>query len=60
METFNLKFSVENSAFEGNDRPLEIARILRKLAEGFEEGQPDNLVRDINGNRVGQWFMDDE
>jgi len=50
-----LAIKLDNAAFEDDNRGPEIARILRKLADEFEEyGHPhfDGLY-DINGNRVG-------
>lgn len=55
---FRVQFAVINAAFDGVDRPVETARILRDLADRIERGgiKPgDNLlIRDINGNAVGQ------
>jgi hypothetical protein len=54
---FRVQFATTNSAFDGGDRPLEIARILRALADRIEaEGIAPSAViqlRDINGNGVG-------
>jgi hypothetical protein len=54
---FRLQFATTNSAFEGAARPLEIARILRALADKIEaEGVEPNahtLLHDCNGNGVG-------
>lgn len=65
----NLKLSMEldNSAFEtGNDQTRsgsEIARILRAQADLMEHGNVavgDVMsLRDANGNRVGNWTVED-
>jgi hypothetical protein len=62
METFNLKFSVDNAAFEGDNRAYEIGRILRHLATKLEDGctPRNNSILDLNGNRIGEWFMDND
>ena len=53
METVTITINTENAAFE--DSPTgEIARILRDLAERFEQdGIPPEKLFDINGNSVG-------
>lgn len=45
--------------YTGNDAfrespTLEIARVLRELADKFEDGVPPEFTRDANGQRVGQ------
>lgn len=40
-----------NSAFE-EDQGYEIARILRDLADKFEQGRTPSSANDINGNKV--------
>jgi hypothetical protein len=57
----SLKLSIEddNSAFEGDQRGCEFARILRNLADRLERSSLlavgiDWPLRDINGNTVGR------
>lgn len=56
MEHINININIHtgNAAFE--DSPAsEIARILRDLAEQFEQdGAPRQVLRDINGNFCGE------
>lgn len=57
MTTFNLSLEMDNAAFD-DDAALELARILRELADrieqdGLDSGEPIRL-RDVNGNTVGQ------
>lgn len=44
----------ENAAFQAEQRAIEVARILRTLADRLLGGEclPENL-RDANGNHVG-------
>lgn len=44
-----------NAAFDaGDDGRYEVARILRRLAGDVEDmGLSEHILRDINGNRVG-------
>ena len=51
--TLDIK-SLDNSAF-GNDPMTEIARILREAAEHIESGRERGVLRDSNGNPVGDW-----
>lgn len=53
----NLKFDTGNAAFDGDNEAHEIARILRLLAEKVEAGATEGYVYDINGNRVGEWWL---
>jgi hypothetical protein len=52
-----LRLKGEGGAFAV--RPAsEIARILREVARRIEEdGDDEGLLRDINGNRVGEWTV---
>lgn len=57
---FTLTIETGNAAFgeDEYERDVEIARILRTLAERFDDGVADltqGAVRDVNGNRVGEW-----
>lgn len=57
----SLKLDCENSAFDGNNRPAEIARILRRLADQIETiplpygTRYDARLFDSNGNSCGSW-----
>lgn len=53
MEGIEILISTDNAAFE--DSPAsEVARILRELAERFEDdGIPPARLRDVNGNTCG-------
>lgn len=55
MAKFKLEIATDNAAFEGEDRNYEIARILRGIADGLEQGKESGIARDINGNRVGEY-----
>lgn len=55
--TFNVRISTDNVAFEEDNLGLEIARILRGVADEIESGVIATgetiRLRDSNGNRVG-------
>lgn len=54
IEHVTIKIGTGNAAFE--DLPgVEIARILRHLADQFEEcGEAPHAIRDANGNHCGE------
>ena len=55
MERFKLWITMENAAFEAAPQ-AEVCRILRDVAERIESnGYWEGNIRDVNGNRVGQY-----
>ena len=50
-----IKIKTGNSAFQDDQFDLEVARILRELANDFVDGKVsrDKGLFDYNGNRVG-------
>jgi len=57
-KTMQIKFSTENAAFQDDDCPhIEIARILKRIAEQVEVGMKSGVIMDINGNKVGRWSL---
>jgi hypothetical protein len=52
---FKLKFNTVNDAFLNGNYAKEIARILADVAAKVASGQRDGIIRDINGNKVGEW-----
>ena len=56
---FTLKFSTENAAFHEPTDPLqptnECARILIDIAESLRIGITQDVIMDLNGNKIGQW-----
>lgn len=53
MEKITIEINTTNSAFEGCQE-MELARILRKLADSLESGLAPSRLMDINGNKTGQ------
>ena len=67
MSSFSLQIFTDNAAFtdEATGEPVpapEIGRILRLIADSISDipldGDERHLVRDYNGNSVGQWSYD--
>lgn len=55
MGTFTLTIETDNAAFDDEPR-YEVARILRDAADAYAyNGETAWPLRDVNGNRVGQW-----
>lgn len=57
--TFRLEIRTDNDAFV-EDRGRELGRILGVVAEHVRLGLSDGRVRDINGNTVGEWSVEDD
>jgi hypothetical protein len=57
---FTAKINMDNAAFE-NFTGDELARILLKIAtqvQGLAGHDLDGeIIRDINGNKVGKWYV---
>lgn len=56
---FKLEFEGGDAAFCEAPRE-EVARILREVATAVDSGRDGGSVRDINGNRVGEWWLEIE
>ena len=50
--TINIK--TENEAF---DDPNELPRLLLEIVDRINQGETEGIVRDINGNKVGEWQL---
>ena len=51
---FTLNFNMDNAVFDDWNRP-EVKRILNRTAERVNDGETEGIVRDINGNTIGQF-----
>lgn len=58
MKQFVLTIEVDNAAFDGENKTLELARILREQADRIEDSgfgrERWANIRDTNGNIVGK------
>lgn len=58
---FVLKMRTANAAFtEYGDPAPEVARLLRATADRVEAGHDEGRLRDVNGNRVGEWELTED
>jgi hypothetical protein len=53
---FSLEFTTDNAAFD-DGVATETCRILREVARNIERGELEGMVRDVNGNTVGQFTL---
>lgn len=53
MAVFRLEIECDNAAFE--EREHEVARILQYVAKRVRDGETGAVVRDLNGNTVGEY-----
>lgn len=56
---FEFGVNSRNAVLTGGGR-VEVARLLRKVADEVEAGGDGGDLMDINGNSCGSWFVDDE
>lgn len=56
----NITFRTNNAAFADGNGCAEVARILRELAAEVENsaGSIDGRIRDINGNKIGEYDVE--
>ena len=57
---FILEIKCDNAAFGDGMAHIEVAQILRELADNLENENPVHGLRDSNGNRVGGCEFSDE
>jgi hypothetical protein len=55
MPKFTLSIDTDNTAFEDDNKQIEIRRILHDAATKIKHGCSEGTLRDINGNTVGKF-----
>ena len=53
-----IEFNTGNVAFD-DSADKEVRRILEKIADSVECGNTRGTIMDINGNKIGNWSMDE-
>ena len=48
-------FDTSNAAFEGESLSYELSDIFADIVRGVEYGRRSGVIRDSNGNTVGNW-----
>lgn len=69
MTQLKIEIELGNAAITGENSGTAVADILKTLASKFDstnlhslmedQFQPRGVIRDENGNRVGEWYLDD-
>lgn len=59
MRIFTLAFALENDAFANDRGQVEVVRILNAVAYAYNNGLTNGSVRDINGNLVGSYVVEE-
>ncbi len=54
---FNLRIELGNAAMQ---TPEDIADALRSVANKLESGNTEGSIRDLNGNTVGEFKIEEE
>lgn len=59
-QQFTLELDLGNEAFDSPSKRIdEVSRIMRETADRIEGGIGNGYVYDVNGNKVGQWALDE-
>lgn len=57
-----IEFTTTSAAFmpdNGGSKEYEITRILQKIIDDVENGVEHGPIMDINGNKIGQWVIEE-
>lgn len=54
---FRIDVTGSGAALE-DDPKGEVVRMLKDVASAIEHGRESGILRDINGNRAGTWWLD--
>jgi hypothetical protein len=55
---FNLKINVDNDAYRNQAIQYQLIDNLKDIIAKLEEGCDWGIVRDVNGNQVGEWDIE--
>ncbi len=55
--SFNISFDSSNAAFGDNREEAldEVTRIVKEVMTKIQNGREDGVVKDLNGNTIGDW-----
>jgi hypothetical protein len=54
-DLFRITFKVDTAEFEENGRDATIADMLEQVAAKVRAGESGGIVRDVNGNTIGDY-----
>lgn len=55
---FKMEFTTDNAAFDGSACSIQCAEILRSVADKIGNGVFEGTLRDVNGNTIGSWSVE--
>jgi hypothetical protein len=55
---FALQFNMDNDAFV-DSQEYEVMRILDSVKDNVRNGAVSGVIRDTNGNIIGQWSIEE-
>lgn len=55
---FTLTFTTASSAVQDAGVDISVAEILNNVADRVANGNSNGVVRDANGNTIGDWSLD--
>jgi len=55
MSKFSIQFNTDNAAFDNGTDRAEIQYILYKIKTELTEFKFNGIIRDSNGNTIGNW-----
>jgi hypothetical protein len=56
-----LEINMDNDAYTGNRWKTQVIRNLKQVIDQIADQDRDHgMIRDINGNTVGEWDIDNE
>jgi hypothetical protein len=55
---FTLTFTTASSAVQDSGVDISVAEILNNVADRVANGNSNGVVRDANGNTIGDWSLD--
>lgn len=58
MAKVSITFDTDSAAFDGDNYRDEVLAVLRRITDKITTGESDGVVRDVNGNHIGNWYMD--
>lgn len=54
-DMFRVTFKIDTAAFEESSRDITIAYVLEQVAAQVRESNFTGIVRDVNGNTIGDY-----
>lgn len=56
----SMRIDSDNAAFEEDSGAVEVARLVRQIADRIDQGEREGKLLDLNGNTVGEFLVTEE